>query len=164
MAGIRMRENVIVVGAIGLFLTVILLVGAWLHPGVPVLSIGGEAKAVAAVAQPVVASEGAVDDIPDDPESPIVDVPLAAPTADAPVLVPAATPVVIADVGLPSVAVPPIVAAVGTPLPSTAELQSSPDPLQPSIRRPAAVKGTVPILMYHYVRVNPVASDRAGFV
>jgi peptidoglycan/xylan/chitin deacetylase (PgdA/CDA1 family) len=38
------------------------------------------------------------------------------------------------------------------------------DPLPATSPRPVLLPGSVPILMYHYIRINPVATDRAGFV
>jgi peptidoglycan/xylan/chitin deacetylase (PgdA/CDA1 family) len=51
-----------------------------------------------------------------------------------------------------------------TPSAVSADVPLPNDPTLPFARRTGPGPGAVPILMYHYIRVNPVASDHAGFV
>ncbi len=55
--------------------------------------------------------------------------------------------------------------AAATPEPATSDLVDVSTPTPPAVVPTRGPRGDgVPILMYHYIRINPVASDRAGFI
>ncbi len=59
---------------------------------------------------------------------------------------------------------PPPMAAVATLVPANPELPDMSTPTPPAPAASTRAQNGVPILMYHYIRINPVASDRAGFI
>lgn len=136
----------------------ILLVGVWLHPQPALLVQAAVSRASTMLSRPVVAY-------------------VSQPSRTRPTSTPAAL-VVVSPTAVPDKATdgrahdspeparsPLPVSTAATLKPASADLAIVSTPTPPAV---VTSRGTqtdgVPILMYHYVRINPVASDRAGFV
>ncbi len=158
-----MRDNVIAVGTIAFSLTIVLLVGAWMHPPFPLFP-ASRPVGLASVSLLSTLTSTPIADVPDDATD--LDAPIPTPPPDAVNAPPTSPTPAAGDVdpaGIVSGVLPKI-ALVDTPIasPGTSPLGSESD-LSTS-RRSSSPTGTVPVLMYHYIRVNPVASDKAGFI
>jgi len=134
--------------------------GIWLHPR-PVASLLASASG-AGLSRPITFA-------PSQPKLLVAPVSTSSPTPGVTATSPLAaseTPVATAASQAASLASTPAHAiAQPTPVPANDELAEVVTPTPPvEIEGVAARQGGVPILMYHYIRVNPVKSDRAGFI
>jgi peptidoglycan/xylan/chitin deacetylase (PgdA/CDA1 family) len=141
---------------------VVFMLGVWLHP-----ELVPFAPSFLTNLRPKLAQTAALAPVP--PPLTVVAVPTGTPTGAEAVVLPPPTATSEATSG----------GEAGKGLGSTPQREATPAALVPvsdalapvvtptppvGIEGLAARKDGVPILMYHYIRVNPVASDRAGFI
>jgi peptidoglycan/xylan/chitin deacetylase (PgdA/CDA1 family) len=156
-----MRDSLIAAAVVATALTSLLFLEAWLHPLSPIAAVSQVILPVRLTLPLTPTEASTVDDavsvsLPTatNGETPEVTVGYNAPPATP---VPTTSSQASADPGL---TVDPIATPASFEPPSSVQTEQA----QTSGRRPVLVPGSVPILMYHYIRVNPVVTDRAGFV